>query len=383
MIRPTQLIKSILFWGVSVILTSCATIFSGTTANVTINGDIDEPLTIVSSYGEYHDVTLPVQIKVKRRRLDGQHISITSNSCDYPDIVLEKDINLWALCDLGFYMLPLGVDLLTNAVSKPKEDFFYIKADSVCQSVNVIKMNKLRREAVKETRMKYLNDPSNLRRHEIGFGFGLGDNQADHDMHQAVDKWLLPYPALSKEFECFDLFGDSYVCADINYHYRLNRKWAIGATMAWGHSEQSYIDNSYYITAEVSSPDSQLELVSGNNIYRDACQSCRFFAAAPSVNYTWYESKHNRFYSELSLGAMRHHLTLKLNEYHTDEFVEGNGVRQDAVNCVTEKFDKIIWRTACQLTALGYSVGSGPLRFYADLGYGYLGVAHFGLRLNF
>ncbi|MBR4367285.1 MAG: hypothetical protein IKP43_10965, partial [Bacteroidaceae bacterium] len=44
--------------------TSCATIFCGTRPNIYIEGDVDEPVTIVSSYGEWKDIELPTTVKV-------------------------------------------------------------------------------------------------------------------------------------------------------------------------------------------------------------------------------------------------------------------------------------------------------------------------------
>ena len=64
--------------------------FSGTRADIMIDGDVDEPLTILSSHAEYQDVTLPTIVEVKRKHLDGQHIQITSEHHTFDDIVLEK-----------------------------------------------------------------------------------------------------------------------------------------------------------------------------------------------------------------------------------------------------------------------------------------------------
>ena len=50
---------------------SCATMFSGTKADIFIEGDVDEPVTINSSAGVYKDVTLPTLVEVKRRQLNG------------------------------------------------------------------------------------------------------------------------------------------------------------------------------------------------------------------------------------------------------------------------------------------------------------------------
>ena len=57
----------------AMLCSSCATIISGSTADIHIDGKVDEHLTVVTTHGEYQDLSLPATVKVKRRSLDGQH----------------------------------------------------------------------------------------------------------------------------------------------------------------------------------------------------------------------------------------------------------------------------------------------------------------------
>ena len=112
----------------SMMLTSCATIITGTNAKVSIDGNIDEPVTIVTSYQTYTDQKLPVVVKVKRKKMDGQRIQITSDNYNFRDILLRKSVNSWAFGNILLGgLVGWGVDLITNSVSTPAQDNFYIE----------------------------------------------------------------------------------------------------------------------------------------------------------------------------------------------------------------------------------------------------------------
>lgn len=116
------LVMALLFF--AMLFSSCATIISGSTAKIYLDGDVDEPLTVVTTKGEYQDLSLPAIVKVKRHGIDGQHIQISSDSYAFSDIILRKSINPWAVLD-AFSEVSLVVDLLTNAVSIPAQDRFF------------------------------------------------------------------------------------------------------------------------------------------------------------------------------------------------------------------------------------------------------------------
>ena len=74
-------------------LTSCATILSGSANKIYIDGDVDEPVTIVTEKQTYENVELPAMVKINRHGIDGQRVKIKLENYEYKDIVLEKKIN--------------------------------------------------------------------------------------------------------------------------------------------------------------------------------------------------------------------------------------------------------------------------------------------------
>ena len=109
-------------------LSSCATIISGTNAEVTIDSDIKDPVNITTSLQTYQNVVLPTKVQVKRKHLTGQHINITSEKYKFKDIVLESSINPVTFANILLGGLPgWGVDLITNGVSKPSQSTYFIE----------------------------------------------------------------------------------------------------------------------------------------------------------------------------------------------------------------------------------------------------------------
>ena len=54
----------------------------------------------------------------------------------------------------------------------------------------------------------------------------------------------------------------------------------------------------------------------------------------------------------------------------------GSTIREDS-------FEKTKWRMAYQFSPIGINVGTGPVRFFAEVGYGCLGVCNVGLGFCF
>lgn len=112
----------------ALLFSSCASIITGTKADITIDGSVFEPVTITTNYRTYEDVELPMVVKVKKKKLSGQRIKIESENYTYKDIVLRKEVNPWILGNILIGgLFGLGVDMITNAVSQPVDDNFYIK----------------------------------------------------------------------------------------------------------------------------------------------------------------------------------------------------------------------------------------------------------------
>ena len=109
---------------------SCATIVSGTSAKITLEGDVPEPVTIKTDYQTYPNVNLPAVVRVKRQHIEDKHISITSENYTFRDIVLQKAVNEWAFGNVLIGgLVGLGVDLVTNCVSKPEQSTFFIHGE--------------------------------------------------------------------------------------------------------------------------------------------------------------------------------------------------------------------------------------------------------------
>lgn len=103
-------------------ISSCATIVTGTKPKVIICGDTNEPVTIRTSYKTYENVMLPVQVQVKREHISGQRISVSSENYTYQDIMLDKKTNGWAWGNLAIGgIVGWIIDLVTNAVSEPRQ----------------------------------------------------------------------------------------------------------------------------------------------------------------------------------------------------------------------------------------------------------------------
>ena len=351
-------------------ITSCATMFSGTRADIMIDGDVDEPLTILSSHAEYQDVTLPTIVEVKRKHLDGQHIQITSEHHTFDDIVLEKAFNAWAL--LSVYTGALGcIDLFTNAVSKPKYDNFYITpsdktADDSLRRPATVTIPLYSSKYRAQLRSKLL--PEKPLRHEINGTIGLGINQADHYTEHFINGFTKRYH-MEPEGGCMDLTGESYIVGKLEYHYRFDKKWDFGAMMAWGVSNENYDDRNYYYDNE------QKRL---RSIFGDGYERCTFFSFAPSVRYTWYETPKYRLFSRVALGAMRHHLSFDVDQW------ENNDPNTSICRLVNEEYyAETKWRMAYQISPIGICVGAHNLKFIAELGYGCLGVLNMGVCVSF
>ena len=375
-IKQHLLVMALLF--LAMFFSSCATIISGTTAKIHLDGDVDEPLTVVTTKGEYHDLSLPATVKVKRHSIDGQHIQISSDSYAFSDIILRKSINPWVVLD-AFMDVSLVVDLLTNAVSVPAQDRFFITPDAPrSQADSLHRADSLRwakaEEAHRLARMQERQLPLHYNRNELRGSIGFGNCQASHDRNRMTDSYVKRYDLMG-EGECFDLVGDAYLQTGLEYHYRLNRKWDIGVLADWGLSKDSYF--AYYFPSEAANtPDANPD------DWASANECSRFFVFAPSVRYTWYETNSSRYYSRIALGAMRHHLTFDYKRYPWNDYhIVGNALSN--IPSFTDGNDNIKWRMAYQLTAIGATIGSQSFNFFGEIGYGSLGIVRFGVGFMF
>ncbi len=127
--KSTKIKAAIVAPVMPLLLSSCATIVSGGSPTITIDGNVREPVTITTTKQTYPNVTLSYVVKVNRHKIDGQRIYVQSETTRYKDIVLEKATNGWAFGNILLGgLIGWGIDLGTNAVSKPAQKHFYIKS---------------------------------------------------------------------------------------------------------------------------------------------------------------------------------------------------------------------------------------------------------------
>ena len=119
-------------------LSSCATIISGSSPKITIDGNLNENVTITTEKQIYRNVTLPYVVRINGHHIKGQRIHIQSENQQYPDIVLNKSINASTFLNVFNYFLGWPVDLLTNSVSKPSKNRYFIQGQVQTQKVYAV-----------------------------------------------------------------------------------------------------------------------------------------------------------------------------------------------------------------------------------------------------
>ena len=361
-----------------VLFSSCATIISGSYAEIHLDGNVDEPINVVTSKGEYNNLLLPTTVVVKRRHLEGQRILVSSENYAYSDIVLHSSVNPWSVLSAVFYGVPLLVDLSSNAAYEPTQKHFYVVPGApIAQSDSLRQADSLRMaQATEELKQMYWKTkqlPERYCRHELRAVLGFGNCQASRARDKMIDRYVSRYD-LQENGMLHDLFGTAYVQAGFEYHYRLNRKWEIGMLVNWGVSNDNYDtsnDFDYYYSS-----------YGYPHLYGYANEHCNFFVFAPSVRYTWYETPGIRSYSRIALGTMRHHLKFDYANYYWSAYDPLPDISTQKPE-QTGGVEMIKWRMAYQLTAIGASIGGNSFNFFGELGYGSLGIIRLGVGFVF
>lgn len=199
-------------------------------------------------------------------------------------------------------------------------------------------------------------------RHELNMSIGFDGNETVDagKKKKVVDHYKNLYQ-LDYDNKHKDFLSGCYLLANIEYHYRLNNKWHIGAFTSWGKSDDNYKKQYDY----------KLPIRKGYG-----SESSSFFAVAPSLRYTWKESSYARCYSRIAMGLMYHSQSFHYKETTLDsEYKPNESVKDD---CGEAK-----WCTAYQITLIGGSAGNETFRFFGELGCGCLGVLRVGLNLCF
>ena len=105
----------------SLMLSSCATLFTSGDPTITIDGPSAAPVTISTERNTYTEVYLP-----NRHHIDGQVVRVTRQDGKTKTFMMEKQFNAVSLLNILFGgLLGFGIDCATNCISTPNQKYFY------------------------------------------------------------------------------------------------------------------------------------------------------------------------------------------------------------------------------------------------------------------
>lgn len=108
----------------AVLLSSCASIFCGSKANVTFSGDIQEKATLTIDGRKHTNVTFPYTTKI-RRGFDETIVKIEAPNHTAEPIIINKSFNAVSVLNL-LNILCWGIDAATGAITKPEFKFYEV-----------------------------------------------------------------------------------------------------------------------------------------------------------------------------------------------------------------------------------------------------------------
>lgn len=105
-------------------MSSCASIFCGSKAKVTFDGEISEEATLTIDGLKHTNVTFPYTTKI-RRGFDETVVKIESPNYTASPIIINKNFNAVSVINL-LDVLGWGIDAATGAITKPEFKFYQI-----------------------------------------------------------------------------------------------------------------------------------------------------------------------------------------------------------------------------------------------------------------
>lgn len=346
---------------------SCATIFLGSKADVTFDGQVGEPVTIVTGTDTFPDRLLPATLPVPRKQLKDT-IRFQSEHFLYAPIVPGRRTSAWLWGDL-YISGPLGlvVDYGTGSIYTPAEKVYQLHYVPKSEGTAPL---AVRNYSLPTSR---LARPQRLYRHEIGLSCGLfnKENKELSKAEKQLDE-LVREPAASWMELLADLVRTTFVPNDAFqcglpggvsltafYFYHLNKRLAIGLTGGISGDFRSFTYTTRTMDAE------SMKCLDGEIRLRNTL-------VMPTVKWTWQHYTWGNLYSKAALGAKREHTWLNIwcmkgYEQHEDDF---------------RRMDRRRWGMAFQFCPVGMEVGTKGLRFFSDLGFGDCCVWNFGFCVH-
>lgn len=118
---------------ISFCISSCCVILSGKKANVTLEGDIPEPIIVKTDCKEYATTNLPIKVEVKRGD-QPSIIQITSPNYVYKDIIVYKKFNTTIFWNFTNLFYGFWIDMATASKFKPIENMYKLDYEhKVCR----------------------------------------------------------------------------------------------------------------------------------------------------------------------------------------------------------------------------------------------------------
>lgn len=342
---------------VSLLLSSCMTIIEGTKATITVGCDVPEPVTAITSTGTLTFTNQPMTLQLKRNNLN-QPIHFESEHWAFPSLVPGQRNNPYSLLSLCCTGVGILVDIVSGAAYKPVQNYYHVDAarkDTLRAPLPLLDY----RQNLSTDKPSFKAPPSSTPffRHELRLSANFGNvfNNASYDhFGQLVreSQHLIDDP---DAFSC-GLGAVINASISLSYFYHFNPQWSAGLIVGTG--RRPYDDLVIENITSAQGNDPNQPLYAGH-------LNCTDWYFMPAAKLKWCFMSKSCLYSKAAFGAMSQH------EYFA------------ADNCNLFNDSRRTWHAAYQLSPVGVEMGSGSMRFFAELGYGMEGVVNIGMSYHF
>lgn len=352
----------------AVLFCSCATILSGTRADILIDGAVSEPLTVVADEKTYDSIVPPVTVSVSRKHLNAP-ITLTSAHYDYADFIPGKETNPMVWVNIFTQPLGLAVDYITGAAYQPKLSSYVIRSRSKedGDGLSLPPVGLALSSSNRPAQRLYRNEVSVL----LGLGSSIGDGAHSRECRRMEQ---LGFDDLG--YCGFTEFGGAF---GLRYFYHLNQWLALGGMAGYA----SVHDSFDHVPGDCDSGSHGAErdrYVPGNAWCHINAES---FYAAPVVKASWWHLGALTCYSQAAVGLQYRYqwTTLYVPHYNPWPYwmflMPYEKIERSSLRSVHQL------RLASQLTVFGMDLGRRHLHFFMELGYGIEGVFNMGLSYRF
>ena len=135
-------LSTLMIYVLTLVLSSCASIFCGTKAKITLNDSKQkQPVSITTDVKHYDQVTLPYVVKVKRGYKPST-VTVESEGYQPTILTINKNFNAAAISNLT-NIIAWGIDAGTGAIMKPEQKYysFTMKKEGEQGEHNIVSSN--------------------------------------------------------------------------------------------------------------------------------------------------------------------------------------------------------------------------------------------------